>query len=291
MSEKRYRGVAALCVAIALVAGVAAATGIFGRGSGETASAVSIRGEAFEYVTDGVYAYNAERIVAEGVGWDIVTLFLAVPALLLSVRGVYLGRLRGRLLALGLLGYVFYQYFMYAMFWALGPLFPVFIVLFVAAAVAIVWLVDLIDVPTLPERFSDRFPRKGMAVLSIAVALLLVGMWTKLIAAALSGNIDGVLYGGTTLSVQALDLGIVVPIAVTTAVLLWRNRPWGYALAAGLAVKGVTMAGAICAMLVVAALVEGSLDVAGFTVFAVIALVCGGLGWRILSSVKPLPAT
>ncbi len=288
MRARRYRGLAALCVAIALVAGVAAGLGVFGRGSGKTASAVSIRGEAFEYVTDGVYAYNAERIVAEGVGWDIVTLFLAVPALLLSVRGVYFGSLRGRLLALGLLGYLFYQYLMYAMYWALGPLFPVFIALFAASATAIVWIISIIDVPNLPARFTGRFPRKGMAIFSAAVALLLIGMWSQRIAAALTGGVDGVLLGATTLSVQALDLGIIVPIAIATAVLLWRGRPWGYLLAAALAVKGVTMAGAICAMLVVAALVEGSLEVGGFSVFALVALGSGILARKIIISAEPL---
>lgn len=283
---KTYKTIAALCVLVALVAGIAAALGVFGRGSGETASAVSIRGERFEYVTDGVYAYNAERVVAEGVGWDIVTLLLAVPALLLTVPGLVRGSLRARLLALGLLSYFFYQYFMYAMYWALGPLFPVFIALFVAAAVGIVRIVGTIDVASLPDRLGDTFPRKGMAVFSLAVGLLLVGMWTRLIATALSGDVTGALYGGTTLSVQALDLGIVVPIAITTAVLLWRERPAGYLLATALAIKGVSMAAAICAMLVVAAVVEGSLDVAGFGTFAIITVAAGTLAYRMFRSIR-----
>ncbi len=285
MNANTYRGVAVLCVAVALLAGVAAAIGVFGRGSGETVSAVSIRGERFEYVTDGVYAYNAERIVAEGVGWDIVTLFLAVPALLLTTRGVARASMRARLIAVGLLGYVFYQYFMYAMYWALGPLFPLFIVLFVAAAAAIVWIVSTIDVADLPRRLSGRFPRMGMAGFSLAVGIMLVGMWTQRIALALSGQIDGNLLGSTTLTVQAMDLGIVVPIAILTAVLLWRSKPWGYLLASALAVKGVTMAAAICAMLLVAARTEGTLEVGGFAMFGVIALAAGALAWKMFGSV------
>lgn len=52
----------------------------------------------------GVYAYNAQRVVAEGVGWDIVTLVLAEPALLVVVPLVAQGSFRGRLFAAGLLG-------------------------------------------------------------------------------------------------------------------------------------------------------------------------------------------
>lgn len=284
--SRRLRALAALCMAIALLAGVAAALGVFARGSGDTATAVSIRGERFEYVTDGIYVYNAERIVAEGVGWDAVTLFLVAPMLLLTAWRVSRGSLRARLIALGLLGYVFYQYFMYALYWALGPLLPVFIVLFTAAGAAIVWTVTTIDMAGLPGEFTGRFPRKAMAVFSAAVGLLLVGMWSQRIATALSGDVQGILYGASTLSVQVLDLGVVVPLAFATAVLIWKRRPIGYLLAPALAVKGVTMAAAICAMLIVAASVEGSLEVGGFVTFAVITVASGLLAYRMFASAK-----
>lgn len=284
---RKYNGIAALCLAVALVAGVASAVGVFARGSGDTSSAVSIRGERFEYVTDGIYAFNPERVVAEGVGWDAVTLFFAVPALLLAIPGLRRGSLGARLFAVGILAYFFYQYLMYSVFWALGPLFPVFIVLYASAAAAIVWVVSTIDVAGLPQRFPAGFPRKGMAVFSVLVALMLVGMWTQRIAIGLSGDLAGAaLLGMPTLSVQALDLGMVVPLALATAALLLRGRAWGYLLAPVFAVKGVTMAGAICAMLVSAALVEGSLEVVPFAMFAAVAAASGILAWRMIRSAQ-----
>lgn len=284
---RTFNGVAALCLAIALVAGIAAAVGVFDRGSGATASAVSIRGEQFTYATDGIYAFNPERVVAEGVGWDVVTLIFAVPALLLVLPSLRRGSLGGRLFAIGILAYFFYQYMMYAMFWALGPLFPVFIVLYAASACAIVWIVSGIDVAELPARFSAGFPRKGMAVFSVLVALMLLVMWTQRIAIGLAGDLAGAsLFGMPTLTVQAMDLGILVPLAVATAVLLMRSKSWGYLLAPVFAVKGVTMSGAICAMLVSAALTEGALEVAPFAMFAAVAAVSGVLAWRMLCSVR-----
>ncbi|WP_148314540.1 hypothetical protein [Sorangium cellulosum] len=56
-----------LCLGIALLAALAAAAGVFFRGDGATAAAVSIRGEHYAYATTGVYRYNAERLVAEGI--------------------------------------------------------------------------------------------------------------------------------------------------------------------------------------------------------------------------------
>src|SRR5512133_1691778 len=114
---------AALVAAIALATGAASAVGVFLRGDGAAVTVVSPRGERYPMISSGVYAWNAQRIVAEGVGWDVFTLAVVVPALLLSIPWLLRGSLRARLAVLGLLAYVFYQYLMYALAWAFGPLF------------------------------------------------------------------------------------------------------------------------------------------------------------------------
>jgi len=288
MREPGLRGLAVMLAAIALLAALTAAFGVFARGDGATATATSIRAETFDYVTSGVYAFNPRRVVAEGVGWDVVTLLFAAPALLAASLGVARGSLKARLFSVGILAYLFYQYLMYAVFWAFGPLFVGFIALYAASAAAIVWTVATIDVATLPERFSDKFPGKTMAVVSTLIALMLVAMWGQRIATAYRGDFAGAGFlGMPTLTVQAMDLGMVVPLALLMAVLAWQRRPWGFLLAPVLAVKGVTMAAAICAMLVSAALVEGSLEVGPFAIFSAATVAFGVLAWRILACVNP----
>lgn len=286
MRRNNYLGIVALCLAIAVLAGVTAGLGAFARGDGSLASATSIRGEAYRYATTGVYAYNAERVVAEGVGWDYLTLFFAVPALLLSLPGIARGSLKARLFATGILGYLFYQYLMYAVFWAFGPLFVPFIVLYSASAIAVVWIVSTVDVASLPEHFSPAFPRRTMAVVSALMAFQLVAMWAQRIATAYAGDFAKAGFEGTpTLAVQALDLGIIVPLALATAVLAWRRTPWGYLLATVFAVKGVTMAGAICAMLISAAIVEGALEVPAFATFGLATAVFGFIAFKTFASI------
>lgn len=281
------KGVAALCLAIALVAAATAASGVFLRGNGAIASATTPRGERYDYVTTGVYSLNSVRIVAEGVGWDLVTLFIAAPALLAALRGIARGSLTARLLALGVLAYVFYQYLMYAVGWSFGPLFVPFIVLFASSLVAMVWIVSTIDISTIRGRFTDRFPARTMAAACWLIASILIGMWSPRIIAGYTGDLGKASFMGMpTLTVQALDLGLIVPLAIATGVLVWRRRPWGYLLAPVLAVKGVTMAGAICAMLLSAWNVEGRLEAAPLALFAGTAIAFGLLAWRMLASVK-----
>lgn len=276
---------AAYCLFIAVLAGVAAAIGVFLRGSGATASATSIRGEEFRYATDGVYAFNAIRVVAEGVGWDAVTLFCAVPAMVVATVFIARGSVRGRLTALGILGYFAYQYLMYAVFWALGPLFVAFVLLFPLSLVGIAWIWSTIDIEALAAASGSGFPRRSLVVFGFVAAALLLAMWIPRIATGLAGDLAGAgLLGTPTLAVQALDLGLIVPLSLATAVLVWRRRPVGHLLAALFTVKAVTMAGAIVAMLVSAALVEGRLEVVPFAIFGAVTLFAGWLAVAVLRS-------
>ena len=286
MSINTRRGLALLLIVVALGAGIASGLGVFARGDGSTKAATSIRGESYEYVTNGVYAYNAERVVAEGVGWDIFTLFVVVPGLFAAAWLVARGSLKGRLFALGLLAYTFYQYLMYAMTWALGPLFPLWIALYAASLAGIVWLVANVSLSELARCVTPRFPARGMAVFSGLMGLALVGMWSQRIALGLAGDYEtAMLLGQTTMVVQALDLGLVVPLLVFTALAAWARRPVGYLLASVVAVKGVTMSGAIVAMLVSAWVVEGRADVFGFAMFGTAFAATVLLAWRTYTNV------
>lgn len=274
-STRRWQAifVALLGTAVAVVAAI----GAFGRGDLLTETVTSVRGETYEVVTGGIYAHNAERIVAEGVGWDLVTLFLVVPALLLLVRAVARGSLRGRLLVTGLLGYLAYQYLMYAVAWAAGPLLLPFVAIYAVSLVGIAWFASTIRLADLPTHITDGFPRRAMAAFCGAIALLLLGMWVPLVSDVLAGQLEGNLHGQTTLVVQALDLGIVVPLAIATAVLVWRRRPLGYLLAAVVVVKGLAMAVAISAMVLLAGRVEGELEVGSLAIFVIVAVACAVL--------------
>ncbi|CAL8967622.1 hypothetical protein PROP_00084 [Propionicimonas sp. T2.31MG-18] len=286
MSTTRVRLLAGYSVLVALLAGTAAAIGITQRGSGATAEATSILGERYSYAIDGVYAHNAVRVVAEGVGWDAVTLFLAVPALLVAAVFVARGSLRARLAALGLFGYLAYQYLMYAMFWAVGPLFPLFVVLYPSALLGIAWIVGTLDTRALAAAVGRGFPRRTLAVFAAVMSAMLAAMWVPRIAAGIAGDPVGAnLLGTPTLTVQALDLGLVVPLSLATAVLVWRRHRAGYVLGALFTVKAVTMAGAIVAMLVSAWMVEGTLEVVPFAIFGAATTFAGVLAARVLLAV------
>jgi len=282
------RAAALLCGAIAIVAGIVAAIGVVARGDGSVTTVTSIRGVAFDMATTGVYAFNAQRVVAEGVGWDVFTALVAVPALLVAAIGVARGSLRGRLFAVGVLGYLLYQYLEYAVTWAFGPLFLAFVVLYAASLVGIVWIATLVGRDGVAERFTARFPRRSWASLSVTMAVLLTLLWLARIAAALRGDLAAAgLTSETTLTIQALDLGLVVPACMASAVLAWRRSPAGYAFAAAFSVTFVGMAAAIAAMLLSAWAVEGVLEIVPIGIFVAAAVTGLAIAVRAYRSIVP----
>jgi hypothetical protein len=90
--------------------------------------------------------------------------------------------------------------------------------------------------------------------------------------------------------VQALDLGLIVPLAFITGVLILRSKPAGFLLASVFAVKAFSMASAICAMLLSAWAYEGSLEVPPLIIFTSAAAASLMLGIKMYRSVIP-PAT
>jgi hypothetical protein len=220
-------------------------------------------------------------LVAEGVGWDVFGLFVAVPAMLVAAVSVARGSYRGRLFALGMSGYFFYQYLEYAMTWAFGPLFPIFIVAFAGSLAGLVWAAASVLRNATADRFVDGFPGRAFAAVSLLLSTLLVVMWSQRIATGLSGDVEGAgLYGETTMVVQALDLGIVVPLAVFIAVLAWRRTTVGRVLASAFVVMSIAMAAAIVAMLLSAGIVVGTFELAPIAIFATYMVVLAVLAFR-----------
>lgn len=258
MTTTTRRLIAALSAAVALLAGAASGLGVFARGDGTFETVTSARGEIYEVATSGVYIGNARQVVAEGVGWDVFTLFVAVPLLLVGAALVARGSFRGHLLAAGMLGYFLYMYLEYSVTWVFGPLFGLFVAITAGSLLGLIGVGSLVAAGGLRGRFGNGYPRRAWAGLSIGMALLLGALWVARIVDGLATSIP-VLHGETTMTVQALDLGLVVPLLVVFAVVSLQRHPAGMAAAAAFAVTFVTMSAAIGAMMVSAWLVTGDL--------------------------------
>lgn len=278
----------ALAAIAGLLAAIASAAGVFLHGDLATVAVTTFRGETVETLVNGVYRYNSIAFASEGVGWDVITLFLVVPALAACLPGLWHGSLRARLMAMGILAYFLYQYLEYAVSVAYGPLFLDYVGAFAASLAGIVVLASGIDLADLAARFGTRFPRRSVAGLGILFIVLLGGMWLPLVLRTMTAaDAGGALAGGTTLVVQAFDLGLLVPLGIFTAITAWRRHPAGYLLGSVVVVKAVAMALAIVAMIVAEGLATGAWAVPPMVVFGVVAAISAAIGVRLFGGIEP----
>lgn len=278
------RGLTALVGITGALAAIASAAGVFLRGDLATREFVTARGDVVELLVGGVYRYNGLQIASEGVGWDLVTLLLVVPALALTLPGLARGSLRATLLSTGFLVYFLYQYLEYSVALAYGPFFPLYVAIVALSVSGIPLLLARVDVAQLPARFG-HFPRRAMIAYGLYMGLLLGGMWLPLVARTLTADAVTELYGGTTLVVQAFDLGFLVPLGLFTAVTVYRRLPIGHLLSAVVIVKGMSIATGIVAMLVVEAFATDVVQLVPIVIFALTALAGFAIAFRIYRNI------
>lgn len=240
---------------IGILALFAILMGLFYETPGEPYAITSFRGEEVMINGHGLYYYDTVSSAAQMQGNDFIALVLGLPLLLIStvMAGVYPtrqgGSLRGRLLLTGTMGFFLYTYLSMSMLTAYNMLFLVYVVLFTMSLYAFILCMLSFDLKDLPRHFSDRLPRGWIAGVLFAVGGFLFLAWFgRVIPELLNPQIPAALENTTTRVIQALDLALIVPLAVLAGVLLLKRSAWGYLLASVAILKGLTMALAVSAM-------------------------------------------
>jgi hypothetical protein len=229
---KTSRAVIRLALLTAVLGCVAAGIGLFQQDDGSAFSFITLRGETAEIYGQGLYRYDTLFIGAGFRGQDVVTLFLGVPLLLLSVLFYRLGSLRGALLLIGMFAYFLYVYASMAFSAAYNSLFLIYIVLLSTSFFGLVCTILSIDLRTLDSQFSDQLPRRAPAAFMVASGAVTLLVWlSPLVQALVQGSPPKLLDSYTTMVTYALDLAVITPATFISGMLILRRRPLGYVLA------------------------------------------------------------
>lgn len=233
---------------IGVLALIAAGAGLFYQTGGQSYPFTSQRGEEVVIYGQGLYAYDTVSSVAQAKANDLVTLVVGLPLLAISAWLAFRGSLRGRLLLTGTLGFFLYTYISMAFLAAFNPLFLVYTALYSLSLFAFILCMMSFDLQTLPDSFSEKLPRRWIAGLLFFVGGFLTLAWLGRILPPTLGNQMPLLENATTMVIQAMDLGLVLPLVVLGGILLLRRSAWGYLLASVALMKGMTMGIAVSAM-------------------------------------------
>jgi hypothetical protein len=275
---------------IVLLALIAAGAGVFWQGTGDPYLFTTLRGENVQVYGHGLYRFDTVLYAAQAIGQDIATLLVGIPLLITGIILARKGSLRGQLLLTGGLGYALYTYTSYAFLSAYNEFFLIYVALFSLSLFAFIMAMSGLDAERISRQVSGKMPRRSIATFLMLLAAFLGFAWLgRIVPQLLAGIPPFGLEAYTTLVIQVLDLGIIVPASAITAVLLWQKRPWGFTLASVLIVKGLMMGAALVAMIisqVVAGVAVSPFEVIMFSTIALAALVFTVILFRNIGETK-----
>ncbi|MGE5561182.1 MAG: hypothetical protein ACM3XN_09095 [Chloroflexota bacterium] len=286
--------VSLLVLVIIALSAVAAGYGLLSTGGPGPHEFTTVFGQTVTLHGQGLYRNDSVSAAAQARSQDVVTLALAIPLLAFALALARRGSLKGRLLLAGTLGYFLYSYLSLAFLATYNPLFLVYTAAFAASLGAFILTLLDIDAQELAARVSGRLPVRFIGGFQLFLGCALLIMWLgRIIPPLLTGGVPTGLDHYTTLVIQALDLGIMVPLAIISGILILRRDAYGYLLSAVTIIKGVTMLTAISAMIIGQLRVGDQVPPAVIAVFALanlIAVYCMVTMLRCISDREPRTA-
>lgn len=198
----------------------------------------------------GLYKHDTVSGVAQMMGQDLITLIVVVPLLLVSMYLISRASLRGYLMWMGTIFYFLYSYASISFLTSYNQLFLVYVALFSVSLYTFLYGLFSMDIKTIKKSVSTGVTLKVAGVFPIIMGLLLAGMWLSMILGSLlNGTAPAALETYTTLVIQALDLGVLVPVAFIAGLMTLKGKGWGYALVSVLLVKVSLLGTAILSMI------------------------------------------
>jgi hypothetical protein len=195
-----------------------------------------------------LYKNDTASGAAQQRGNDLVVLVLCVPLLLVSAYFAAKGSLRGRLVWTGTVFFFLYTYASQSFLTVYNPLFLVYVAAFSLSLYTFAASVLTLDAQRIKESFAG-VPVRATGYFMYFIAAAIALMWLGLIIPPLMrGEKPAALETYTTLVIQALDLGVIAPLAAITGMLLLKREAWGYALASLVLIKGITLGTGVVSM-------------------------------------------
>lgn len=218
-----------IVLAIVVLAGAAAIIGIFWSFGDGPFIYQSIRGLDIEIYGKGIYHHMPSDVAIQGIAHDYVTLFIAIPLLLISLIGYLKKSIRLQFLLSGVLGFIFVTYWFYTAMGMYNFLFLCYVALMGLSFFGVFLLTRKLEQMS-NYRFSEKTPAKLVGGFLMINAVAIAFLWLGIVVPPL---IDGTIYPAelnhfTTLIVQGFDLGLLLPISFVVGLMLYRKKRLGY---------------------------------------------------------------
>jgi hypothetical protein len=210
----------------------------------------TLAGESVTLYGKGLYHNESISMASQVIAQEMVTLLMVVPFLLCALVLNHKGKIKGELLLTGTLGYTLYMYATYCFVAVYNNFFLIYVLLMSLSFFGFVINMYQLFSQRNNIHFS-KLPHKFIGFSTVFLGSLILLMWLgRLVPPLFEGSVPSGLEHYTTFPIQALDLGIVVPVAIIGGIALTKRKSLGYLLVPIITIKGITMLLAIDAMMI-----------------------------------------
>ena len=233
MVKKRDLNIAFLSVPLAILTALVSYAGIF---------------------IEGTYARETPLYAAQGIGQDIVNLFLVVPIFLIASLYAYRLHKFALLVWSGAVFYLAYSYTIYGFGMHFNNLFIAYCLILGLSFYSLLYFVFISRKLNVSAWFSEQISTKSTGVFLIIIAILFYFIWLSEIIPAILINATpkSIIESGLLINpVHVLDIAICLPALLITGIALIKKKTIGYLLAPTMMIFCIFMAIAIAAMVIV----------------------------------------
>ena len=234
MKSLLYKKALTILVLPILIFAIAATTmGIFSNDGNGQYEYTSIRGKTVMIYCKGLYKDMSAEVAPQGIAQDYITLFIAIPLLIISFFKARTGSLTGKYLLAGTLGYFLVTYLFYTVMGMYNVMFLPYVILTGASFYSFILVIFSFNTKDLQDSFRPSTPVKVTGGFLVFNSIVIGVLWLSIVVPPL---LDGTVIPlqvehYTTLIVQGLDLGILLPASFISGFLLIRKKTCGYLLA------------------------------------------------------------
>ncbi len=247
--RKAEKTINILAVLVIIIAAVCSVVPLISKGTIPEETVTSAFGQTVTLYGKGLYARNSESSAVQAIAQDLVTLIVVIPGMIVSLILVYKKHVLGRYILTGLFGYMLYTYMSYAFLMFYNELFLLYVAAMTISFYGLVMNICILQKDEVVAKLEKEMKTKGLRVFLIISGIAIFFMWSgRIFQSLLKGEVPEGLDNCTTLVIQAMDLGIIVPACFVIAYQLKHKIRLGYILGPVIIVKAVTLITAVVTM-------------------------------------------
>lgn len=190
----------------------------------------TVYGDVVKIYGGGIYRMHTVEQVYQVIPHDMVNLFLALPALLISFAYARKGSLKARLIFMAVTLYLLFTYGIYTFYAMYNRLYLCYAAIMGLCFYTLFITLKGTDIARVKALFKDNYPNRLVGGFLITAASFMTLTWLK-------GAMPTVLFGeiptrelaqSSTMVPQAIDLAFVLPVAFFMGIRLCRKKPEAY---------------------------------------------------------------